>query len=95
MESISRLRDNTAMLAWIKMEGNINAKYTPTIVHASEDATRLSENDAQKLCDSANDAYPEYSWSVVPVMGFSECIVGGHQKHTMHREAAKLRSKSL
>lgn len=68
------------MPVWIKIEGDINKAYRPFLVLSSEDATRLSEANAQQVTRSATDEYPKYLWRSVRMMGFDECIVEGNEK---------------
>jgi hypothetical protein len=68
------------MLAWIKIEGDINKKYKPLLTFDSQEATRLKEADAQQVTRSATDEYPKYRWRSVRIMGFDECIVEGSEK---------------
>jgi hypothetical protein len=67
-------------MPWIKIEGDINKAYKPFIVLSSEEATRLSEADAQQVTRSASDEYPNYRWKSVRIMGFEDCIVEGSEK---------------
>lgn len=67
-------------MPWIQIEGDINGKYRPLLVHSSEDATRLSEGDAQQVTRSAADAHPQYAWRSVRIMGFDAYIVEGSNK---------------
>jgi len=66
--------------AWIKIEGDINAAYRPLLVLSSEEATRLSEGNAQQVTRSAGSSYPNYMWRAVRIMGFDSYIVEGNEK---------------
>jgi len=68
------------MLAWIKIEGDINATYRPLLALNSEEATRLKEADAQQVTRSAATEHPNYRWRSVRVMGFDYYIVEGSEK---------------
>jgi hypothetical protein len=63
------------MPPWIKIEGDINSRYQPTLVRLSEEATRLSEANAQQVTRSASDEYPAYRWKAVTIMGFPDSFV--------------------
>lgn len=67
-------------MPWIQIEGDINTSYKPLIVLSSEEATRLSEANAQQVARSASDEHPTYKWRPVRIMGFDECIVEGTAK---------------
>jgi hypothetical protein len=75
-----RLSDNISMPEHIKIEGDLNANYRPLMALSSEEATRMSEANAQQVTHSATAEYPIFSWRVVRIMGFSECIVEGSEK---------------
>jgi len=69
------------MPVWIKIEGDINAAYKPILIYNSEDATRLSEANAQQVMRSTTDEYPAYKWRTVSIGGFPDWrIVEGTPK---------------
>jgi hypothetical protein len=67
-------------MPWIRVDGDINGKYAPVMVWSSEEATRLSEANAQQVAESSFISFPEYAWRPVRIMGFDECIVEGTAK---------------
>ena len=69
-----------SMPGWIKLQGSIGQKYKPFFVFRSEDATRLSEGNAQQVRCSATDAYPNYIWKSIRLSGVNEYIVEGSEK---------------
>jgi hypothetical protein len=66
------------MAAWIMIDGDINGLYMPLLVFRSEEATRLSEGNAQQVTRSAFDAHREYSWKSVRLA--NDYIVEGTEK---------------
>jgi len=68
-------------MPWIQIEGDVHSKFKLLLlVNSSEEATRLSEGDAQQVTHAADDAYPQYRWRSVRIMGFDAYIVEGIAK---------------
>jgi hypothetical protein len=64
-------------MAWMQVEGDIRRAYQMLIVFSSEQATRLGQEDAERVKSMAETVYPHYVWDLVRVMGFDSYVLEG------------------
>jgi hypothetical protein len=62
---------------WIRVEGNVNDKYHPSLTTRREEATVLSAADSQQVARAASDTHKAYSWLSIPVVGKGRYVVEG------------------